>query len=76
MRPAVMVDEEGGEVQRLADLVGTLPSARTMAATLTTAQIEALGEREGARLRALGVTDDLAPVLDLDAGAGAGGLLR
>jgi beta-N-acetylhexosaminidase len=68
--PFVMVDEEGGAVQRLANLVGTLPSARGMGATLTPPAIEALGRREGARLKALGVTVDLAPVLDLDAGAG------
>jgi beta-N-acetylhexosaminidase len=68
--PAVMVDEEGGTVERLANLVGALPSAREMAATLSDAAIEALGRRVGARLRSFGVTVDLAPVLDLDAGSG------
>jgi beta-N-acetylhexosaminidase len=70
VNPAVMVDEEGGSVQRLAAVVGTLPSARTMAATMSIAAIRALGAREGTRLAALGVTVDLAPVLDLDAGPG------
>ncbi len=68
--PAVMVDEEGGAVQRLAHLVGVLPSAREMGATLSPSGIEALGLREGRRLAALGVTVDLAPVLDLDDGDG------
>lgn len=70
IRPFVMSDEEGGAVQRMANLVGTMPSARTMAATMTTAQIEALALRVGQRMRALGVTMDLAPVLDLDARPG------
>jgi beta-N-acetylhexosaminidase len=62
----VMVDEEGGSVQRLEEVVGDLPSARTMAATLSPAEIEDLAERVGRDLAAVGVTVDLAPVLDLD----------
>jgi beta-N-acetylhexosaminidase len=62
----VMVDEEGGSVQRLEEVVGDLPSARTMAATLSPAEIEDLAERVGRDLVAVGVTVDLAPVLDLD----------
>jgi beta-N-acetylhexosaminidase len=61
----VMADEEGGEVQRLANLVGNLPWPRTMAATMTPAQTRALAEQTGRRMRAVGVTMDLAPVLDL-----------
>ncbi|HLI15349.1 MAG TPA: glycoside hydrolase family 3 N-terminal domain-containing protein [Acidimicrobiales bacterium] len=68
--PLVMVDEEGGSVQRLAAIVGPVPSARAMAATMSAAAIEALAYRLGRRLAALGVTMDLAPVLDLDAGPG------
>jgi beta-N-acetylhexosaminidase len=65
-RVLVMVDEEGGSVQRLEEVVGDLPSARTMAATLTPAQIEDLAAGVGRDLAAVGVTVDLAPVLDLD----------
>ncbi|MGH3223817.1 MAG: glycoside hydrolase family 3 protein [Streptosporangiaceae bacterium] len=61
----VMTDEEGGEVQRMANLVGSLPWPRTIAATMTTAQARALAEQAGRRMRAAGVTMDLAPVLDL-----------
>ncbi len=68
--PLVMVDEEGGEIQRMANLAGDLPWPRTMAATLTTAQTRALAERTGRRMRAAGVTMDLAPVLDLSDGPG------
>ncbi len=68
--PLVMTDEEGGDVQRMANLVGAIPSARTMAATLTPAQIRQLATAAGQRMRAAGVTMDLAPVLDLDNGQG------
>lgn len=64
--PFVMTDEEGGAVARMANLVGSIPSARQMGATLTAAEIHAIAARAGARMRSLGVTMDLAPVLDLD----------
>ena len=68
--PLVMTDEEGGEVQRMASLVGNLPWPRTMAATMTVAQVRALAEQVGRRMRAAGVTMDLAPVLDLSDSSG------
>jgi beta-N-acetylhexosaminidase len=68
--PFVMADEEGGVVQRLANLVGSLPSAREMAATMTAGQVENLVRLVGERMHVAGVTMDLAPVLDLDAGSG------
>jgi len=68
--PLVMSDEEGGAIQRMANLAGTMPSARQMAATMSAAQIQALAAQVGQRMRAAGVTMDLAPVLDLDAGDG------
>ncbi|WP_051367266.1 glycoside hydrolase family 3 N-terminal domain-containing protein [Hamadaea tsunoensis] len=64
--PFVMTDEEGGTVQRMSNVVGDLPSARKMAATMTPAQIRALALATGRKLKAVGVTMDLAPVLDLD----------
>ena len=66
----VMADEEGGGVQRLANLAGSLPWPRTMAATMTVAQTRALAEQVARRMRAVGVTMDLAPVLDLSDGPG------
>jgi beta-N-acetylhexosaminidase len=66
--PFVMVDEEGGEVQRLGTDVQSIPSARQMAATMTTAQVEKRAENVGRQMLALGVDVDLAPVLDLDGG--------
>ena len=70
IRPFVMTDEEGGAVQRMANLVGSVPSAREMGATMTPTQITRLARGLGLRLRAAGVTMDLAPVLDVDGGAG------
>lgn len=71
--PLVMTDEEGGTVQRMANLVGWMPSARQMAATMTPAQIQQLALQVGTRMRANGITMNLAPVLDLDSRAGPNG---
>lgn len=70
LAPLVMSDEEGGAIQRMANLAGTMPAAREMGATMTPAQIQALAAQVGQRMRAAGVGMDLAPVLDLDAGEG------
>lgn len=70
IKPFVMSDEEGGVVQRMPNLVGTMPSARQMGATMTPAQIQELAAQVAAKLRSAGVTMDLAPVLDTDNGAG------
>lgn len=66
VHPLVMTDEEGGYVQRLEALVGPVPSAREMAQTMTTQQIQAEGLRVGQAMLRNGVDMDLAPVLDLD----------
>ncbi|MGH7642120.1 MAG: glycoside hydrolase family 3 N-terminal domain-containing protein [Candidatus Dormibacteria bacterium] len=68
--PLVMTDEEGGGVQRMANLVGSLPWAREMGSTMSPAQIESLAESIGRAMLQQGVTMDLAPVLDVDSGVG------
>jgi beta-N-acetylhexosaminidase len=68
--PFVMTDEEGGAVQRMANLVGSIPSARQMGATLSADAIRRLATGLAQRMRSAGITMDLAPVLDLDAGQG------
>lgn len=65
----VSVDEEGGQVQRLADLTGALPSAREMVATMTPAEVTALFTDHAHKMRDLGITMDFAPDTDLDGGA-------
>ncbi|GHE98559.1 beta-glucosidase [Amycolatopsis deserti] len=68
---SVAVDDEGGRVQRLDDLDGSIPSARKMADTMTTAEVRELARERGQAMAARGVTVDYAPVLDLtDAPAG------
>jgi beta-N-acetylhexosaminidase len=62
---AVAVDEEGGRVQRINQIDGSMPSARAMAASMTPAQVRAQAARRGRDLRALGITVDLAPVADV-----------
>jgi beta-N-acetylhexosaminidase len=68
--PLVMTDEEGGGVQRMANLVGSLPWAREMGSTMTPTEIEDLAESVGQAMLQQGVTVDLAPVLDMDGGDG------
>lgn len=63
-RPFVAVDLEGGTVNRLAGIWGTLPSPGRSAAAGRRA-VRALGEASGAACRALGIHLDLAPVVDL-----------
>jgi beta-N-acetylhexosaminidase len=65
-----MTDEEGGTVQRMPNLVGSLPSARYMGAHWSTRRIHAAAERMAKRMHAERVGMDLAPVLDLDGRAG------
>ncbi|GAA3571404.1 glycoside hydrolase family 3 N-terminal domain-containing protein [Amycolatopsis ultiminotia] len=62
---SVAVDEEGGRVQRVDELDGSLPSARELAATKSPDEVRALGEQRGKQLRARGVTVDYAPDADV-----------
>lgn len=68
--PMVMSDVEGGGIERAANLLGPIPSARSMAQTMSPSQIESYARTMGGRMRAIGLTMDLAPVMDLDAGPG------
>jgi len=63
----IMTDEEGGGVQRLTNVIGSIPWAKTMGKNLTASQITGIGTRIGSSMLAAGVTTDLAPVLDVDA---------
>jgi beta-N-acetylhexosaminidase len=62
---AVSVDEEGGRVSRLRSLIGTTPSARTLAQTQTPAQVHDLAAERGKKMHDLGITVDFAPVVDV-----------
>lgn len=62
----IMTDEEGGGVQRLTNVIGSIPWAATMGKNLTPQRIMAMGTRIGASILKAGVNVDLAPVLDVD----------
>jgi len=62
----IMTDEEGGGVQRLTNVIGSIPWAQTMGKNLTPSQIRGRGLHIGTSLLSAGVSVDLAPVLDVD----------
>jgi len=72
---AVAIDEEPGRIGRLAKaaIIAGSPSARSLGKR-TAKQVEATGRRIGSALADLGITVDLAPVLDVT-GAAAGGVI-
>jgi beta-N-acetylhexosaminidase len=61
-----MADQEGGGIQRLRGAIPDLPWPRDLAATNTVAQVRAKAAAWGRAMKAVGVTMDLAPVLDVD----------
>jgi beta-N-acetylhexosaminidase len=72
---AIAIDEEPGRIGRLAraGIIATSPSARALGARDAT-QVEATGRRIGTALAELGISVNLAPVLDVT-GAAAGGVI-
>jgi beta-N-acetylhexosaminidase len=62
--PLMATDEEGGEIERLSNVVGALPWPRQMAEQWSTAEVTAQLTGVAQRMRALGMNMDLAPVLD------------
>ncbi len=62
---AVSVDEEGGRVSRLSSLIGSAPSARVLAQTRSADEVYQLALERGRKMRGLGITIDLAPVVDV-----------
>ncbi|MFC4604133.1 glycoside hydrolase family 3 N-terminal domain-containing protein [Rhodococcus kronopolitis] len=61
----VSIDEEGGRVSRVADLLGADPAPRTVAETMTPEQTYQLALTRGRGLHDLGITVDYAPVVDV-----------
>ena len=66
---AVSVDEEGGRVSRLAGLIGSQSSPRVLAQTHTPDEVYGIALDRGRQMRALGITVDFAPVVDVTAAA-------
>ncbi len=65
----IAVDEEGGVVQRLENLLGFMVSAQQQA-TGTPEEARALAQQRAEALAALGFTMNLAPVIDVGGGPG------
>ena len=65
VKPFIASDEEGGQVQRLRDVVYPLPSARVQGGW-SASKTRATAEDYGARLRKLHVSVVFGPVADLD----------
>lgn len=63
-------DEEGGSVQRLAGLLGPLPSAEETARTKTPEQARNQWVEYGSRIRSLGIDVVFGPVVDVGAAPG------
>ena len=61
----VTIDEEGGRVSRVADLIGAAPSARDTAQQMTPEQFYEVTVTRGRKLKDLGVTVDFAPDVDV-----------
>ena len=65
--PLVSIDEEGGRVARIANLIGRTPSAREVVATMTVPQAREEAFERAGKLREMGVTVDFAPDVDVSA---------
>ncbi|MEV6556633.1 glycoside hydrolase family 3 N-terminal domain-containing protein [Nocardia sp. NPDC051756] len=61
----VTIDEEGGRVSRVGNLIGKAPSARATAETMTPEQFHDATLTRGRALKDLGVTVDFAPDSDV-----------
>jgi beta-N-acetylhexosaminidase len=70
--PLIATDEERGRVSSFRGLLGATSSPRTMAATMTPAQVRVDGRRLGRSLSDLGVDWNFAPLADLDGGPATG----
>jgi beta-N-acetylhexosaminidase len=68
----VSTDEEPGRVTSFGHIIGTTSSPRRLAATGTTDAMRNLAREQATDLAAMGITLDLAPVADLDAGPATG----
>lgn len=61
----VTIDEEGGRVSRVKDLIGAAPSAREIAKTMSVDDFYTFSLDRAKKLKALGVTVDFAPDTDV-----------
>ena len=62
---AVSVDEEGGRVERLSSVIGSQPSPRVLAQSMSVGEVHYVALRRGLKMKALGITIDFALVVDV-----------
>lgn len=62
--PWVSTDEEGGYVARLSNVIGELPTSRSMAQNWSPSYLQSMITAHAKAMWDLGITMDLAPVLD------------
>lgn len=62
--PLLILDQEGGLVNRLRGVTSSLPSAQTVATTMTAAQAQQLYALQAAQMKLLGFHLNLAPVAE------------
>lgn len=67
--PLIAVDYEGGGVARHASVLGSMPSARTQARTMSLREIRSRAAARGRAMARHGINVDFAPVVDLDLGS-------
>ena len=68
----IAVDEEGGRVQRLRDVIGRLPPASVQAADNTPDELRVMVAEHARAMADLGLDMDFAPVIDVGGGPGIG----
>ncbi|MCB0914822.1 MAG: glycoside hydrolase family 3 protein [Actinobacteria bacterium] len=68
-QPYVAVDYEGGPVSDHAGLIGTMPSPREQAATMSPEQVRSLAADRAGAMQYYGINVDYAPMADLDLGS-------
>jgi beta-N-acetylhexosaminidase len=68
----IAVDEEGGDVQRLRDVVGPIPAPATVPGSATPAAAERMIAEHARKVAALGFTVVFAPVVDVSPTTGNG----
>lgn len=72
-RPLVIAaGEESGRVATFREVLGSTPSARSLASNSSPEEVRAVAEKVGSGLAALGIDVALSPVLDLDEGPRGG----
>lgn len=72
--PFIALDQEGGRVNRLSELIGPMPPAASFATAGGEERLEAYARQTARALKSLGFNMDFAPCVDLSAPGAANGI--